>query len=139
MPTPPKKKRQTSQATWIATAVVVIVVIGVGYWLFARRAAASEYNHIVTTMINADPPKDQEASAALEALLKKELPEDISNEARHELAKCYIRLGDKDEFSMKQRAEWFKKAQRVDPSALEDVHRKEIELADQPLPEDEPE
>jgi tetratricopeptide (TPR) repeat protein len=131
-PTSPKsqgaQKRQTSTATWIVTGVVVVGIIVAVIWVLNRRSHAAEYNRIVDTMINEGNYED--AVPALEKYLAGNPPEDMVREAREQLARCYLHLGDKDELSIKQRAEWFRKAEQVDPSVLEDRHRQELQIAE---------
>jgi len=130
----PKKKRETSPATWGIAVVALIAVIVVGWWLFDRRAHAGEFNRIVQTYVNEG--KFEDAATALEKLIASSPPEDIAKQARTELARCYMHQGDKDELSMKKRAVWFKKAQSLDASVLGPHQIQEIELASKSLVDD---
>jgi hypothetical protein len=137
MPKTPSKKTPSPSARWVklaVTIIVAIVVFGIIKYVWDRSVQISEYNKIITEDV--DQGKYEEAIPRLQKLMET-AQSGIAKESKTELAKCYIQLGDKPELPTKQRAEFFKKADDLDPSTLNDMQRTEMKLSLAPPPPDE--
>jgi tetratricopeptide (TPR) repeat protein len=135
MPQSPVKKKSNS-AKWIkltVTIVAAIVVIVIIKYVWERSNQIGEYNKIIDEDINQG--KYDDAIPRLQKLVDT-AQSSIAKEAKTELAKCYIAQGDKAELSTKQRAEFFKKANDLDPSTLTDMQKTELKLGLAPPPAD---
>ncbi len=121
----PKKKRPL--AATIVMVVVLIAVVGGIVYLLNRRAKINEYNAIIEQYVDADPPRHEEAIAPLKAFMD-QAPGDLAAEAKKTLARCYVALGDRTELSQEKSAEWFRKADELDPNSLNPSQRQLMNL-----------
>ena len=131
----PKKSSTPKWIRPVVTVVLAIVVIVIIKYVWNRSNQISEYNRIIEDDINQG--KYEEAIPRLETLMNT-AQSSVATQAKTELAKCYIQLGDKPELSLKQRAEQFKKANDLDPTTLNDSQKSEMKLGlAPPAPEEE--
>src|SRR5687768_13755083 len=121
------KKNTTS---WVIRGVMLLVIVGVAWYVLDQRAKRNEYNRAVE-MFNEG--KYDEAARAFEKLIPR-APKDIKSEAKKTLARCYINLGENTSLTLKQTAELYRKAQEMDPDSLSEQQRNAIVAAEQ-MPE----
>jgi hypothetical protein len=126
MPAIQGKKKQSSGIPKAMTLAILALVVGGGaYFVIQRSSQINEYNKIIDETVNQQ--KYQEAIPRLEAFIAK-AQGDLRNQAKTDLAKCYLAIGDDPGLSMKQSAEIFRKAHDLDPSALDEQQKKILEL-----------
>ena len=124
MANPAQQNKPASPASrWIRlviTVLLVIFIIAVVRYILVRGSQAREYNAIISDLI--DQQKYEEAIPRLQKLMD-EGQGSIRDEARTQLAKCYLQLGENPSLPLTKSAEFYKKAHDLDPSALDDTQQ----------------
>jgi hypothetical protein len=112
----------------IVAIVAVLVTACIGVFMYQGRAAIiAEHDRIKTEFI--DVGKFTEAIAELEAM-KTEHPE-WSDEINKTIASCYCNIGDDPGVALKDKGQWYRKAEAVQPGCLTDRQKKDIEFAEE--------
>ena len=101
------------------TIIAVVVVIALGGWALYQqrlRAAVKDYEQIIEMM----DAEDHEGAAAKWDAFLDTAPSRYHDDARRELVRCCLAIGNNPARPSKVRAKWFAKAKSLDPGALDE-------------------
>lgn len=110
----------------VFSAVLVLVVVIFVYFQ-GERALAEEHNRVVEELVEAG--EYREAVERLEPL-ERRAGLIVGPELRRTLAICYAALGDDPGMSLAESAEWYRKAERIDPELIDDQRQQVLDTAD---------
>jgi hypothetical protein len=117
------KKPASPASRWIRliiTIALAIFIIAIVRYILVRGSQTREYNEIISDLV--DQQKYEEAIPRLQKLVDTAQPS-IRDAARTQLAKCYVQLGENPELPLTKSAEFYKKANDLDPSSLDETQR----------------
>ena len=121
------RRPKKNTASWVIRGVLLLVIIGVAWYVLDQRRKAAEYNRAIEIF---NEGRYEEAARAFESLIPRARGE-IKSAAKKNLARCYVNLGENTALSLKQSAAFYRKAQEVDPESLDDTQRQAIAAAEQ--------
>jgi hypothetical protein len=121
-----KTKSKSKKINYVTIPVLIAFLVGAGLFLYQRRSSATEYNNIITELVN--QRKFKEGAAALEEFIKTG-PSHMMAQAKKDLAICYRSIGQDPGLSHAQRVGYLKKAQEAAPGSL---NAREMELIRRP-------
>src|SRR5690348_10158183 len=114
------KKRASKAIRLAITIALAIFILAIGRYILVRGSQTREYNAIITDLV--DQQKYEEAIPQLQKLAD-EASGSIRDEARTELAKCYIQLAENPALSLAKSAELYKKAYDLNPSTVDETQQ----------------
>lgn len=107
------------QQSYFTIPLLVLLLIGAGWYYVAVIQVRAEYNRIVTELV--DESKHEEAAAAFEPLYEKAAGE-IKQTIRHDMAEAYRMWGDGAGVSAAASLKCYQRAFELDPEVLGPTH-----------------
>lgn len=110
----------------ILPLLLLAVLAGVGVYMYQQRQFADDYNRVIHDLVNQG--RYDEAVPELESL-RERAPAGMRERVESDLVLCYLALGQDPGRSLQEGAQWLRKAQALDPGALTDDDRRQIDVA----------
>lgn len=107
--------------------VSFLVMLGIVLYAWGERRLAAEHDRIIVELVDAG--EYRQAVEELEPLVDR-AGLMVHDQIQQTLAVCYVAVGDDPGLSFEEAASWYRKAEAIDPSLIDDRRQQLLDNAE---------